>query len=166
MGSSTKSHQTATVFSVLPPPSPNQVDTPGQRPYPLLPNPVYCPRHLQAWWACQGNDLVYYYRSHTSDSKDDEANIDAIYSVGPLLEKTRPRVVTFELSVGPLLKKTRPRVVTFEQAPGLIRTNKHRDHWYALIHQITSNGYSVRCTTPAISEPGGHARATTLSTAV
>lgn len=45
-------------------------------------------------------------------------------------------------SVIPLLTNCRPRIVTFEQSPNMAR--QHLPSFQALIHQITTLGYSVR----------------------
>ena len=74
---------------------------------------------LHISFPCQPHSLV-----HTIDGKNDEANIAAGYSAIPILQLLRPRIVTLE------------------QTPGII----HRGgfHFRALIHQLTSLGYSVR----------------------
>ena len=65
-----------------------------------------------------------YSLAHTHAGKDDERNEAAGYSVIPLLEKCRPRIVTFE------------------QSPNI--TKEHHESFEALVHQITAIGYSVR----------------------
>ena len=57
--------------------------------------------------------------------KDDEANLQALYTVQPLLQKIRTRVGTIE------------------QIAGLTWV-KHRTQFHALLGQITALGYSVR----------------------
>ncbi|KAI7462775.1 hypothetical protein KC357_g8408 [Hortaea werneckii] len=63
--------------------------------------------------------------SHTIPGKDDDANIAAPYSVIPILQKCKPRIVTFE------------------QMSGII-THGDGSHFRALIHQLTVAGYSAR----------------------
>jgi DNA (cytosine-5)-methyltransferase 1 len=63
--------------------------------------------------------------AHTQEGKNDETNEAAGYSVIPLLQKCRPRIVTFE------------------QSPNITKP-KHRHSFEALIHQVTDIGYSVR----------------------
>lgn len=65
-----------------------------------------------------------YSLAHTHAGKDDERNEATGYSVMPLLEKCRPRIVTFE------------------QSPNI--TKQHHASFEALVHQITDMGYSVR----------------------
>lgn len=65
-----------------------------------------------------------YSLAHTHPGRNDEMNEAAGYSVMPLLEKTRPRIVTFE------------------QSPNI--TKQHHASFEALVHQITATGYSVR----------------------
>ena len=67
----------------------------------------------------------YYSSAHTRDGKNDPKNIATGYSVMPLLEKCRPRIVTFE------------------QSPNIMKS-KHEASFRALIHQISAMGYSVR----------------------
>ena len=62
---------------------------------------------------------------HTIPGKDDEANIAAGYSVIPILQKCKPRIVTFE------------------QTSGIV-THRGGYHFRALIHQLTVAGYSAR----------------------
>ncbi|KAF2858211.1 S-adenosyl-L-methionine-dependent methyltransferase [Piedraia hortae CBS 480.64] len=74
--------------------------------------------------------------AHTTKGKNDSANTACGYSVGPILEKCSPRVVTLE------------------QTSGIIT---HREGWHfrALIHQLTVAGYSVRWQIINMAEYGG-----------
>lgn len=65
-----------------------------------------------------------YSTAHTHPGKDDERNEATGYSVIPLLQKCKPRIVTFE------------------QSPNI--TKQHHASFEALIHQIIEIGYSVR----------------------
>ena len=74
---------------------------------------------LHISFPCQPHSLA-----HTCDGKDDEQNIATAYSVGEIL------------------RKCRPRVVTFEQTSGIIHRGGY--HYRALIHQLTACSYNVR----------------------
>ncbi|KAK3057086.1 hypothetical protein LTR09_002124 [Extremus antarcticus] len=63
--------------------------------------------------------------AHTVDGKNDDANIAAAYSVIEILQKCRPRIVTFE------------------QTSGIV-THNGGYHFRALLHQLTVMNYSVR----------------------
>ncbi|KAI6868614.1 hypothetical protein KC338_g3887 [Hortaea werneckii] len=75
---------------------------------------------LHISFPCQPHSAV-----HTIEGKDDDANIAAGYSVIPILQKCKPRIVTFE------------------QTSGIV-THRGGYHFRALIHQLTSMGYSAR----------------------
>ncbi|KAI6812246.1 hypothetical protein KC340_g7637 [Hortaea werneckii] len=75
---------------------------------------------LHISFPCQPHSAV-----HTIEGKDDDANIAAGYSVIPILQKCKPRIVTFE------------------QTSGIV-THRGGYHFRALIHQLTSIGYSAR----------------------
>jgi len=61
---------------------------------------------------------------HTRAGKDDEKNIAALYSIIPILQKCKPRIVTLE------------------QTSGIV-THGEKEHFHPLIHQFTAMGYSV-----------------------
>ncbi|KAK5174931.1 uncharacterized protein LTR77_000067 [Saxophila tyrrhenica] len=63
--------------------------------------------------------------AHTTEGKNDEANIATAYSVIDIL------------------KKCRPRIVTFEQTSGIV-THNGGYHFRALLHQLTAMDYGVR----------------------
>ena len=65
-----------------------------------------------------------YSTAHTHPGKNDERNEAAGYSVMPLLQKLRPRIVTFE------------------QSPNIAR--RYLPSFQALVHQLTELGFSVR----------------------
>lgn len=65
-----------------------------------------------------------YSPAHTIDGKNDHKNEAAGYSMVPILDKTKPRIVTLE------------------QTFGLLR--RHHASFAALVHQLTFKGYSVR----------------------
>ncbi|KAI7086574.1 hypothetical protein KC356_g4901 [Hortaea werneckii] len=75
---------------------------------------------LHISFPCQPHSAV-----HTIEGTDDDANIAAGYSVIPILQKCKPRIVTFE------------------QTSGIV-THRGGYHFRALIHQLTSIGYSAR----------------------
>lgn len=64
-------------------------------------------------------------RSTVSGSKDQE-NYEALYTVGPILHKTKPRVATLE------------------QTTGLITNKVHRRNFRLLINDVHKAGYNVR----------------------
>lgn len=74
---------------------------------------------LHISYPCQPHSLA-----HTVDGKKDDENIATAYSVGMILEKCKPRIVTFE------------------QTSGIIHKGGY--HYRALINQIASAGYSMR----------------------
>jgi DNA (cytosine-5)-methyltransferase 1 len=75
---------------------------------------------LHISFPCQPHSPV-----HTVEGKNDSDNIATAYSVGEILEKCMPRVVTFE------------------QTSGIV-THRGGTHFSSLIRQITDAGYSVR----------------------
>ncbi|KAK6435167.1 hypothetical protein LTR95_008651, partial [Oleoguttula sp. CCFEE 5521] len=78
--------------------------------------------------------------AHTIEGKDDEQNIATGYSVKPILERCRPRVLTMENTFG------------------LLHT-KNIAFFYSLIRQITDAGYSVRSKLINLADFGNpHAR--------
>ena len=62
--------------------------------------------------------------AHTVEGKDDKMNIATLFSVGKLIDKVRPRVVTLE------------------QTDGLLR--RHTGYFNALILMFTERGFSIR----------------------
>ncbi|GAB1740829.1 hypothetical protein NU219Hw_g5910t1 [Hortaea werneckii] len=91
----------------------------GQIPHRLA-NRLFRVDILHISFPCQPHSAV-----HTIPGKDDDANIAAGYSVIPILQKCRPRIVTFE------------------QTSGIV-THRGGYHFRALIHQLTVAGYSAR----------------------
>lgn len=73
--------------------------------------------------------------AHTRDGKDDPDNIATGYSVGPIFERCRPRIVTFE------------------QTSGIV-THNGGYHFRALIRQIIDQGYSLRSQICNLAEYG------------
>nr|OQO24092.1 hypothetical protein B0A51_05935 [Rachicladosporium sp. CCFEE 5018] len=67
----------------------------------------------------------FYSPAHTVAGKDDEHNVATGYAVKPILERCRPRVVTFEQTFGMLRSANLP-------------------HFHALVKQATDAGYNVR----------------------
>lgn len=61
---------------------------------------------------------------------------------------TRPNIQKNEINSTPLLacadviKALKPRIVTVEEAPGIV--NRHHAWFYALLHQFTELGFSIR----------------------
>ncbi|KAF1977708.1 S-adenosyl-L-methionine-dependent methyltransferase, partial [Bimuria novae-zelandiae CBS 107.79] len=66
--------------------------------------------------------------AHTSAGKNDQANIETL------------------LTIGPILKAIKPRYATLEQAPGLLQLKKHRLWFRKLINEITAQKYNVHWT--------------------
>lgn len=85
---------------------------------------------LHISFPCQTHSLA-----HTVEGKDDEANEASALSVVELLEKCRPRVVTFEQTWSILCARRLP-------------------HFQALIRQLTTLGYNVRWKIHRCSEYG------------
>lgn len=75
---------------------------------------------LHISFPCQPHSPV-----HTVEGKNDSDNIATAYSVGEILERCMPRIVTFE------------------QTSGIV-THRGGTHFKSLIRQITDAGYSVR----------------------
>jgi DNA (cytosine-5)-methyltransferase 1 len=72
----------------------------------------------------------------TIEGKDDQANYEAIYTVGPILEKVKPRIATLEQTFG---------LFTFEQ---------HKANFYMLLYDIGKAGYDIRWRVQDLSEYG------------
>ncbi|KAI7215416.1 hypothetical protein KC333_g5467 [Hortaea werneckii] len=85
-----------------------------------LANRLFRVEILHISFPCQPHSAV-----HTVPGKNDDANIAAGYSVIPILQKCKPRIVTFE------------------QTSGIV-THGGGYHFRALIHQLTVAGYSAR----------------------
>jgi DNA (cytosine-5)-methyltransferase 1 len=75
---------------------------------------------LHISYPCQPHSPLY-----TVEGKNHDKNIGALYSIGLILERCRPRIVTLE------------------QTSGIV-THRGGDHFRALLGQITDAGYSVR----------------------
>ncbi|KAM0698470.1 hypothetical protein Q7P36_001937 [Cladosporium allicinum] len=75
---------------------------------------------LHISYPCQTHSPAY-----TIVGKNHNQNSSALYSVGPLLERCKPRIVTFE------------------QTSGIV-THRGGGHFRALVRQITDAGYNVR----------------------
>lgn len=69
---------------------------------------------------------AFFSPAHTTAGKDDKANRDSLYTIGPLI------------------KIRKARIVTLEQTYGILRAEKHHPHAFAVIKMLTSEGYSVR----------------------
>ncbi|KAK6431091.1 hypothetical protein LTR95_012749 [Oleoguttula sp. CCFEE 5521] len=79
------------------------------------------------------------YLPHTKPGKNDEQNVATGYAVEPILERCRPRIVTFE------------------QTSGMV--SRHPMHFHALVRQLTDAGYSVRWSIQNLADFGNpHAR--------
>lgn len=68
----------------------------------------------------------YWSPAHTIDGPNDQANYEAIYTVGPILTKVRPRVATLE------------------QTFGLMTHSEHKRNFHMLLYDIGKAGYDVR----------------------
>jgi len=75
---------------------------------------------LHISYPCQPHSALY-----TVEGKNHDKNIGALYSIGPILERCKPRIVTLE------------------QTSGIV-THRGGGHFRALIRQITDAGYNVR----------------------
>jgi DNA (cytosine-5)-methyltransferase 1 len=72
----------------------------------------------------------------TREGPNDQANLEAIYTVGPILGKVKPRVATLE------------------QTFGLSTREQHRNNFLMLLHDIGRAGYDVRYRNQDLSEFG------------
>ena len=72
----------------------------------------------------------------TRDGPNDQANLEAIYTVGPIL------------------KKVKPRVATLEQTFGLATHEQHKANFYMLLHDIGDAGYDMRYKIQDLSKHG------------
>jgi len=90
---------------------------------------------LHISYPCQPHSSVY-----TKEGPNHDKNIGALYSIAPILERCRPRIVTLE------------------QTSGIV-THRGGGHFRALIRQITDAGYSIRWKICNLAEYGNvHAR--------
>ncbi|KAF2116861.1 S-adenosyl-L-methionine-dependent methyltransferase [Lophiotrema nucula] len=64
--------------------------------------------------------------AHTHEGKNDQANYEAIYTVGPILQKLKPRIATLE------------------QTYGLATSREHKKNFKLLMNDITKAGYDLR----------------------
>ncbi|KAH4037884.1 hypothetical protein HBI88_122120 [Parastagonospora nodorum] len=74
--------------------------------------------------------------AHTVNGPNDQANLEAIYTVGPILNKLKPRVATLE------------------QTSGLSTHDQHRANFLMLFHDIGKAGYDLRWKNSDFSEYG------------
>ena len=74
--------------------------------------------------------------AHTHAGKNDQSNLEALYTVAPLL------------------KLLQPRAATLEQTTGLLDRKKHSLFFRALLNQIIVAGYNVRYKIVNMSEHG------------
>ena len=72
----------------------------------------------------------------TSDGPNDQANLEAIYTVGPILTKVKPRVATLE------------------QTFGLFTHEQHKANFNMLLCDIGKANYDVRYKIQNLSEYG------------
>jgi DNA (cytosine-5)-methyltransferase 1 len=72
----------------------------------------------------------------TNDGQNDQANYEALYTVGPII------------------RKLKPRVATLEQTYGLLTSEKHHPNFRNLIKDIHEAGYDVRYKIQDLSELG------------
>ncbi|KAF2689615.1 S-adenosyl-L-methionine-dependent methyltransferase [Lentithecium fluviatile CBS 122367] len=68
----------------------------------------------------------YWSPAHTHNGRNDQANYEAIYTVGPIL------------------KKVQPRVATLEQTFGLATHEQHKKNFLLLMNDIGKAGYDLR----------------------
>jgi DNA (cytosine-5)-methyltransferase 1 len=72
----------------------------------------------------------------TIDGRDDQANFEAIYTVGPIL------------------KEVKPRIATLEQTFGLMTQEEHKKNFRMLLNDIGQAGYNVCYKIQDLSEFG------------
>ncbi|KAH7398748.1 S-adenosyl-L-methionine-dependent methyltransferase [Phaeosphaeria sp. MPI-PUGE-AT-0046c] len=78
----------------------------------------------------------YFSPAHTHNGPNDQANLEAIYTVGPILQKVKPRVATLE------------------QTFGLYTHEQHKANFYMLLHDISTAGYDLRYKIQDLSQFG------------
>ncbi|CAA9960009.1 C-5 cytosine methyltransferase DmtA [Pyrenophora teres f. maculata] len=75
-------------------------------------------------------------RKRTRAGRNDQANYESIYTVGPIL------------------KKVRPRIATLEQTSGLATSQEHKRNFFILLRDIFEAGYDVRYKVQDLSQLG------------
>ncbi|KAI4680034.1 uncharacterized protein J4E88_005925 [Alternaria novae-zelandiae] len=78
----------------------------------------------------------YWSPAHTRDGPKDQENYEAIYTVGPILNKVKPRVATLE------------------QTFGLATREQHKRNFLMLLYDIGKAGYDVRYKIQDLSQYG------------
>ncbi|ORY12316.1 S-adenosyl-L-methionine-dependent methyltransferase [Clohesyomyces aquaticus] len=78
----------------------------------------------------------YWSPAHTCAGQNDQANFEAIYTVGPIIEKLKPRVATLE------------------QTFGLLTHTEHKKNFRQLMNDIGKAGYDIRYKIQDMSEFG------------
>lgn len=78
----------------------------------------------------------YFAPCHTRDGPNDQANMEALYTVGAIL------------------KKMRPRIATLEQTFGLVSFDAHIKYFYILLNSIGKAGYDIRYKIQDLSKYG------------
>ncbi|PVI06787.1 S-adenosyl-L-methionine-dependent methyltransferase [Periconia macrospinosa] len=68
----------------------------------------------------------YFAICHTRDGKDDQMNVETIYTVGPILNVLQTPYATAE------------------QAPGMILLQKHQKYFRVFLSEILAHGYNIR----------------------
>jgi DNA (cytosine-5)-methyltransferase 1 len=72
----------------------------------------------------------------THEGRNDQANLEAIYTVGPILGKVKPRVATLE------------------QTFGLSTREQHKANFQMLLHDMGKAGYDIRWKNQDLSQFG------------
>ncbi|KAH7116783.1 S-adenosyl-L-methionine-dependent methyltransferase [Dendryphion nanum] len=78
----------------------------------------------------------YWSPAHTNVGQNDQANFEAIYTVGPIL------------------RKVKPRVATLEQTFGLLTSVEHQKNFKLLMYDMLNAGYDVRYKIANMAEYG------------
>ncbi|KAK8166626.1 S-adenosyl-L-methionine-dependent methyltransferase, partial [Phyllosticta citrichinensis] len=67
----------------------------------------------------------FFSQAHTTDGKDDEKNSAALFTIGKLIERIKPRIATLEETSG-------------------LTHDKHIPWFYSMLNTVRNQGYSVR----------------------
>ncbi|EUC42175.1 hypothetical protein COCMIDRAFT_39720 [Bipolaris oryzae ATCC 44560] len=78
----------------------------------------------------------YWSPAHTQPGPNDQENYEALYTIGPIL------------------KKVKPRVATLEQTSGLLTSRAHKQNFFTLLNDIGKAGYDLRYKIQDLSEFG------------
>ncbi|KAK1913467.1 hypothetical protein P3342_005403 [Pyrenophora teres f. teres] len=95
-----------------------------------------CPKRWRVDVLHLSPPCCYWSPAHTRAGRNDQANFESIYTVGPIL------------------KKVRPRIATLEQTSGLATSQEHKRNFFILLRDIIEAGYDVRYKVQDLSQLG------------